>query len=287
MHTLPTPPACTSSLPEVTSHLASGHPLRQPHRRACLKARVQTPRQEQQSESSGDCSPSYPAYEETTAQDGFLPKRQPGQFPDVRYLGYANECGEAFAAWLPLWGVPASYAVAVGYVVTDTIDKGFKAYAQASEELEGNESLPSEVNAARLTKILALERAMDTIVWQLLASVICPGYTIHTIVWLAHLTLVPVEALAAVQGVAESAAGALHTTADSVVAIGDKSLPTAIGLAVIPFIVHPIDNLIHAIMNASMRPAVRKFVCGAGQGSLATLDICDENCIPREGLGDE
>ncbi|KAK9864786.1 hypothetical protein WJX84_000268 [Apatococcus fuscideae] len=274
MHTLPTPPACTSSLPEVTSHLASGHPLRQPHRRACLKARVQTPRQEQQSESSGDCSPSYPAYEETTAQDGFLPKRQPGQFPDVRsdslrsrlrklpvaeqvldsllgtnvalaegavfdplrdgplrYLGYANECGEAFAAWLPLWGVPASYAVAVGYVVTDTIDKGFKAYAQASEELEGNESLPSEVNAARLTKILALERAMDTIVWQLLASVICPGYTIHTIVWLAHLTLVPVEALAAVQGVAESAAGALHTTADSVVAIGDKSLPTAIGLA--------------------------------------------------------
>ena len=56
---------------------------------------------------------------------------------------------EAFAAWLPLGGVPASYAVAVGYVVTDTIDKGFKAYAQAREELEGNESLPTEVNSAR------------------------------------------------------------------------------------------------------------------------------------------
>ena len=56
---------------------------------------------------------------------------------------------EAFAAWLPLWGVPASYAVAIGYVVTDTIDKGFKAYAQATEELQGNESLPSEVNTAR------------------------------------------------------------------------------------------------------------------------------------------
>lgn len=56
---------------------------------------------------------------------------------------------EAFAAWLPLGGVPASYAVAVGYVITDTIDKGFKAYAQACEELEGNESLPSEVNSAR------------------------------------------------------------------------------------------------------------------------------------------
>lgn len=34
----------------------------------------------------------------------------------LRYLGYANECGEAFAAWLPLWGVPASYAIAIAYV---------------------------------------------------------------------------------------------------------------------------------------------------------------------------
>jgi hypothetical protein len=30
----------------------------------------------------------------------------------VRYMGYANEVGEAFAAFLPGWGVPASYGVA-------------------------------------------------------------------------------------------------------------------------------------------------------------------------------
>lgn len=34
---------------------------------------------------------------------------------NVRYLGYTNECGEAFAAFLPLWGVPASYVVAGAY----------------------------------------------------------------------------------------------------------------------------------------------------------------------------
>ena len=34
---------------------------------------------------------------------------------------------------------------------------------------------------------------MDTVVWQLLASVACPGYTIHTVVALAHAALLPVE----------------------------------------------------------------------------------------------
>ena len=78
----------------------------------------------------------------------------------------------------------------------------------------------------RLVSILAFERTVDTVVWQMLASVICPGmrcsdwfsflsvsswgcenlgrnvigflcacagYTIHTIVWATHATLVPVE----------------------------------------------------------------------------------------------
>lgn len=46
---------------------------------------------------------------------------------------------------------------------------------------------------SRLEKLLAFERAMDTVVWQLLASVACPGYTIHTVVALVHAALLPVE----------------------------------------------------------------------------------------------
>ena len=38
-----------------------------------------------------------------------------------------------------------------------------------------------------------MERSLDTVVWQLLASVICPGYTIHTVVALAHAGLLPLE----------------------------------------------------------------------------------------------
>lgn len=56
---------------------------------------------------------------------------------------------EAFGAWLPIWGVPASYAVAIGYVLTDTADKGNKAYKEARLALVGNDKLHPEVNTPR------------------------------------------------------------------------------------------------------------------------------------------
>ena len=56
--------------------------------------------------------------------------------------------------------------------------------------------------------------------------------------------------------------------------------------AAIPFIVHPIDNAIHAVMNMTLRPAMRKYVCSSGQGSLAGLQMCgEEECIPP-GVGE-
>ena len=49
----------------------------------------------------------------------------------LRYMGYANECGEAFVAWLPVWGVPATYGIAATYVLADTVDKGVKRWKKA------------------------------------------------------------------------------------------------------------------------------------------------------------
>jgi hypothetical protein len=46
-------------------------------------------------------------------------------------------CREAFAAWIPAWGVPFSYAVAISYVLVDTGDKGVAAYREAQAELGG------------------------------------------------------------------------------------------------------------------------------------------------------
>lgn len=58
------------------------------------------------------------------------------------------QCGEAFAAWLPFWGVPFSYAVAISYVLTDTFDKWNRARKQAKEELDSIDLDPA-VNEGR------------------------------------------------------------------------------------------------------------------------------------------
>ena len=48
------------------------------------------------------------------------------------------------------------------------------------------------------------------------------------------------------------------------------SLPAAL-----PFIVHPIDGAVHAALNATLRPAMRRVVCQASGGKEAGLAICD------------
>ncbi len=59
---------------------------------------------------------------------------------------------EAFAAWLPLGGVPLSYAIAIGYVLVDTADKGVKAFQLAQQELGGNAALHPEVDTPRCVR---------------------------------------------------------------------------------------------------------------------------------------
>ena len=82
----------------------------------------------------------------------------------LRYLGYANEVGESFTAFLPSWGVPASYAVAATYVMMDTIDKTKKKYDETEDRQE------------------ASKVAIDTCTWQMLASVFWPGSFIRLVV---------------------------------------------------------------------------------------------------------
>lgn len=295
-------------------------PAKRPPRCQTRVQAVQSSQQSRRPDQRTDCDQDRYPHENSAQDEGFFPRREPGRFPDVkvkgfwdkakdklgftstdeaegvenefdplrdgplRYLGYSNECGEAFAAWLPPFGVPLSYAVAISYVLVDTFDKGQRAYKSSEKELGSRASLHPEVNTGRLIKLLSFERAMDTIVWQLLASVICPGYTIHTVVALAHAGLIPLEHQSAVQQTFEQLAPVMNSSPDALLAVVDKSLPTMLGLGAIPFIVHPIDNGIHALMNFSLRPAMRKYICGPGQGNLADLDMCDEECkVPEEG----
>ena len=88
----------------------------------------------------------------------------------LRYMGYANEIGEAFTTYLPEWGLPASYCVAASYVLFDTIDKGEKAYHGAEE---GDKLIDT------------LRISTETMTWQMLASVFWPGSIIRVIVNMA------------------------------------------------------------------------------------------------------
>ena len=76
--------------------------------------------------------------------------------------------------------------------------------------------------------------AIDTLVWQALASVMVPGLTINRVCALSLLTLAK--------------------TLPKVPLTTRKWITTALGLSTIPFIVHPIDSLVHYGMDKTIRP---------------------------------
>jgi len=143
----------------------------------------------------------------------------------LRYVGYANECGESFAAWLPPIGVPATYGIAALYVLADTFDKAIKA---------NNEKGLKE----------GVIVGLDTVTWQMLASVFWPGSFIRVMVNASTLLVSKLPADIPDIGGLEA------------VTI-EKALPTFIGLITIPFIVKPIDKTIDWAMEESVTKVLR------------------------------
>ena len=166
-------------------------------------------------------------------------------------LGYANEVGEAFRALVSVKFVYASYGLASAYVLADTNDKASKAkkllgmlslftYFQlfsyiclhflfSFHTLGDSEGALSKVGVA----------AFDTLVWQALASVIIPGFFINR--------------------VCAASLFAMGKTIPKVSLNARKWMTTGIGLGVIPFIVHPIDSMVHYGMDNT----TRKWIGGA------------------------
>lgn len=147
------------------------------------------------------------------AQKNIIRYIDPYRETSLRYMGYANDLGEAFTPYLPDWGLPASYSIAATYVLFDTIDKGQKAYETAEE-----------IDRIKDT----LRASVETLTWQLLASVFCPGSIIHVIVS-ATATLLARCHLDDVSS--------LHF------------LPTFMGVLAIPVIIKPIDETVDKFVN--------------------------------------
>ena len=84
---------------------------------------------------------------------------------------------------------------------------------------------------------VAATQAFDTVVWQTFASVFVPGFTINRVVKACN------------ERIKELRKGLPPPLV--------RWLPTAVGIGIIPLIIHPIDDLVHVVMDNSIRTLYR------------------------------
>lgn len=123
----------------------------------------------------------------------------------VRYLGYANELGESFRPLIPRSVVVGTYVIAFGYVAMDTYDKSSKFYERVIFRippytlllivephacLSFLDCLPQTKVHGKADATATAVTAGDTLLWQTLASVAIPGFTINRTV---HATRILVD----------------------------------------------------------------------------------------------
>ena len=116
--------------------------------------------------------------------------------------------------------------VAFGYCLSDSVYSGYMALSEDNNRTNvGQEPRSKETRAAIAS--------FDTLLWQSLASVAIPGFTINMIVRASKF--------------------AVGRTVGLPILIS-KWLPTAAGLGSIPFIVKPIDSLVDFALDNTTRP---------------------------------
>ncbi|EDV24099.1 Mitochondrial fission process protein 1 [Trichoplax sp. H2] len=140
----------------------------------------------------------------------------------LRYLGYANEVGEAFRGAIPVRYVKLSYMIAGGYVLADTCNKS----SLTSDRFKFKSEHDYQV-ASKFT---------ETLIWQSLASVIIPGFVIN-------------RCCAAFNSFFKL----LHVRNRQV-------MTTALGLALIPIIIKPIDRSVDHVMDSYITPETQRFL---------------------------
>ena len=110
-----------------------------------------------------------------------------------------------------------SYGVASTYCLADSIDKGRQCYQESSHL------------SSYLQKRKAVETMVEAAIWQGLASVIIPGFTINRICAASRFTLSRYA-----RGVPPNA---------------QMWMTTIVGLSAIPFIIKPIDRWVKSVDN--------------------------------------
>eukprot|EP00183_Erythrolobus_madagascarensis_P002628 CAMPEP_0185849214 /NCGR_PEP_ID=MMETSP1354-20130828/3786_1 /TAXON_ID=708628 /ORGANISM="Erythrolobus madagascarensis, Strain CCMP3276" /LENGTH=246 /DNA_ID=CAMNT_0028549697 /DNA_START=32 /DNA_END=772 /DNA_ORIENTATION=+ len=167
--------------------------------------------------------------------DNFLVGPEPGSrsanvdwFRDtpLRYLGYANECGESFRFFIGAHGVWLTYGIASLYVASDSVYQAVRAGRAGTAE----DQIEQRIKSAKLFLV-----AVDSLLWQSFASVIIPGYIINRIVFASNYAMD-------------------HLSHGHLGPAVEHWFPTVAGLVMIPAIVRPIDDFVHRVMDVVVRP---------------------------------
>jgi mitochondrial fission process protein 1 len=206
------------------------------------------------SSSSENVPPPSPPQEQTLSQrDNKNITKEYNVFRDslVRYLGYANEVGESFRYQYPRLVVP-SYAIAFGYCLADASSTGYRAAHHSTVPHQGevgrsNSNHPQPSDQQQQLQLAAVG-ALDTLLWQSLASVMIPGAAINVLVRAARF--------------------AVRRSPVALPALAATWVPTAVGLGSVPFIVHPIDASVDYLLDSTTRPYVRNSFVNSSDSSL-------------------
>jgi len=160
----------------------------------------------------------------------------------LRYAGYLNEIGEAFRPLVPGTIVIASYVLALTYVGADAVSKGIDAGKLTPVVPEEDRTFYNSFVGCTTAA------AIDTLSFQLLASIFFPGFIINRWVTLCgYLTHDVLDT----SFVGDGFALGPYTVDAAAIADG---LPTLMGLLLIPIIVTPLDALTEKILDTTIRP---------------------------------
>ena len=132
-----------------------------------------------------------------------------------RPLSYASELGEAVRPLISPVFVKALYGISIVYIMTDV---GFKLY-----EYPKNNVQP------------LMFKTLDLCLWHMSASLIVPAVIIHSTVKFSNKII------------------KRATKNRPKLAMRTRLLPSLIGLASIPFIIHPIDKTTDYVLDRTLR----------------------------------
>jgi len=144
----------------------------------------------------------------------------------MRPSAYASEVGESTKAVVPRYVYKALYGISGAYVITDTLIK--------VHDLSENKHVIDHYGVGHKKDPILAKKFVDSLLWHSLASFALPGLAVHQTVKLASM-------------------GRKCMTSTKIPQSLIRMYPPLIGLAIIPFIIHPIDHVTDYVLDNTVR----------------------------------